>query len=122
MKNFIYGCKVNAVWAALALVALATLTGCASLGVPTPQTFNEREAAAISSVIAVRTTAVSLLSADKITVADARNIQTQADNAREGIAIASAIHATDPAQAENRLAAVVVTLNALSTYLNSRGH
>ena len=122
MKNFLYGCKVNAAFAVLLIVTVAALAGCATFGVPSPQTFNEREAAAISSVIAVRTTAVSLLTADKISAADARNIQTQADNAREAITIASTIHDLDPAQAENRLAAVIAGLNALSTYLASRGH
>jgi hypothetical protein len=99
---------------------LTLITACAALGVAKPETFNEKEAAAISTVTAVRDTAIGLLTADKITAADARNIQQQADNAREGITVASAIHATDPAQAENRLAAVVTGLNALNAYLATR--
>lgn len=99
---------------------LSMLTACAALGVLSPQTFNEKEAAAISTVTGARSTAIALLTADKISAADARNIQTQADNAREAIAIASAIHATDPAAAENRLDAVIVGLNALNAYLATR--
>lgn len=121
MKNFLYGCKVNAAFAAMFLVIVACLSGCASLGAPSPQTFNEREAAAVSAIIHVRTTAVSLLNAGKISVDDARNVQEQADNARAALVIASAIHATDPAQAENRLAAIITGLSAISSYLASRG-
>ena len=121
MKNFLYGCKVNAFYAVLTLVILACLSGCASLGAPSPQTFNEREAAAVTAIIHVRTTAVTLLNAGKISVDDARNVQEQADNARAALVIASAIHATDPAQAENRLAAIVTGLSAISSYLASRG-
>jgi uncharacterized lipoprotein YmbA len=106
----------------IAAIVLTLLTACASLGVPTPQTFNEKEAAAISSVAAIRTTAESLLTANKITAPDAQNIQRQADNAREAIVVASAIHATDPGAAENRLTAIITGLNAISAYLASRGN
>ncbi len=104
------------------LPILLLLTSCQTLGVPTPQTFNEKEAAAVSSVTAIRSTAASLLTADKITAADAQNIQTQADTAREAIVVASTIHATDPAAADNRLTAIITGLNAISAYLATRGH
>ncbi len=104
---------------AAALVLLA-ITGCAALGIATPQTFNEKEAAAITTVTAIRSTATGLLTGGKITAADARNVQTQADTAREAIKVADSIHATDPAAAENRLDAVVVGLNALNAYLATR--
>lgn len=103
-------------------IVLTLLTACASLGVPAPQTFNEKEAAAVSSVTAIRTTAASLLTANKITAPDAQNIQRQADNAREAIEVASAIHATDSGAADNRLTAIITGLNAISGYLATRGH
>lgn len=104
----------------LAALALVLLTACAALGVPTPETFNEREAAAISSVTAARELTTSLLVAGRISPADARNVQQQADNLREGIAVASAIHATDPGAAENRLTAAITALSALNQYLAGR--
>lgn len=106
----------------LSALALILLTACSVLGMTTPQTFNEKEAAAISTVTGARSTAIALLTADKITAADARNIQSQCDNAREALVVVSALHATDPAAAENRLEAIVVGLNALNTYLATRGH
>lgn len=104
----------------LSSLVLIVLTACSVLGVATPQTFNEKEAAAISTVTGARSTAIALLTADKISAADARNIQTQCDTAREAITVAAAIHSTDPAAAENRLEAIVVGLNALNTYLATR--
>lgn len=105
---------------ALAVLAVLALSACAALGVATPETFNEKEAAAISTVTGARSTAIALLTADKISATDARNIQTQCDNAREAITIASQIHATDPGAAENRLDAIIVGLNALNAYLATR--
>lgn len=99
---------------------LSLLAACASLGVPTPQTFNEKEAAAIVTLTSIRETATALLRTDKITAADAQNIQNQCDNARAAIVIADGIKATDPSQAENRLTAIIAGLNAISAYLNER--
>lgn len=93
------------------------LTACQSLGLQTPETFNEKASAAIVSVTAVRKSALTLLQAGVISSDDAQNVQAQADNARTGIDIARTIHATDPAAAENRITAVLVGLNVLSAYL-----
>lgn len=102
--------------AALALL----ITACSALGLAKPETFNEKAAVAISSVTAVRQTATALLTAEKITAADAQNIQDQANNARAGIQVAISINATDPAAAENRITAVLVGLNALTAYLTAQ--
>lgn len=101
--------------------AVVLLTACTALGVPIPQSFNEKSAVAISTVTSIRNTAGSLLISRKISAADAQNIQDQADNARAGIEIAIQIHATDPGTAENRLTAVLVGLNAISEYLAAKG-
>jgi len=101
----------------LSALVLTVLTACASLGLAKPESFNEKASVAISSVTAVRQTAAALLQADKITAADAQNIQNQANNARAGITVAIAINATDPKAAENRLTAVLVGLNAITAYL-----
>lgn len=99
---------------------LMLLAACAGLGVPTPQTFNEKEAAAISSVTAIRGTALSLLQAGKITAADAGSIQKQADNAREAIVVADQLHAANPNVGDERLTAIITGLSAVQAYLSSR--
>jgi hypothetical protein len=103
-------------------VGLMLLSACAALGVLTPQTFNEKEAAAISTVTAIRETALSLLQANKITVEDAKNIQTQADNARQAIVIADQIHAANPEAGSDRLTAIITGLTAIQAYLATRSN
>lgn len=103
-----------------ATALLCALIACGTLGVPTPQTFNEKEAAAISSVTAIRGTALSLLQAGKITAGDAQNIQGQADNARQAIQVADQIHTANPEAGGDRLTAIITGLNAISAYLATR--
>jgi hypothetical protein len=111
---------VKSINRALIALTVVLLTACTALGVQTPQTFNEKVAVAISSVTTVRETAAVLLTTEKISVDDARNIQNQANNARAGIEVAIAINATDPAAAENRIGAVLVGLNAITAYLTTK--
>lgn len=99
---------------------LILLAGCASLGLPTPTTFNERLAAAYSTVEAVRTEGDSLLAARRITSADAQNIQDQATNARSALDVASLAFLKDPAAANTKLTATITTLTALQAYLATR--
>lgn len=105
---------------ALPTVAVVGLTACATLGVPTPKTFNQKFAVGISTVTSARTTALTLLTATKITADDAANVNKQADVAREGLELARTIHAALPAQGDAKLAAVTLGLNALTGYLCSR--
>lgn len=94
----------------------AVLVACA--GMPSsPDTFNKKLAVAVASVTTVRETAETLLRANKITVGDAKNIQAQADVAREGLNVARSMSGTDLASASGRLEAVSVALQAAQTYL-----
>lgn len=102
------------------VTAAVVIPACSALGVPTPQTFNEKEASAIVSVTAVRKLAITLLTADKISAADARNVQQQADNLREGIQLASTLHAGDPSAGEDRLSQIITAVAALNSYLLKR--
>ncbi len=104
----------------IAAVPLVGMSGCEVLGVPAATTFKERTALALTQVTAVRESAASLLAADKISAADAQNIQDQANNARAAIDIAISYEATDPTQAENRLAAAQAVVAALKTYLEQQ--
>lgn len=99
---------------AIAVPATLVLSGCASLGMPAPQTFNERLAAGYVSATSIRMSATTLLNGSVITSGDAENLQKQADVAREGLDIARALPAL---QAEDKLQATLVILQAAQTYL-----
>ena len=98
-------------------VAAVALTACAVIGVPTPETFNQRAAFALTQVTAVRESATQLVTSGAISADDAQNVQDQANTARSGINLALVIKATDPAQAENRLKLANVVIDALKDYL-----
>jgi len=98
----------------------ALLIGCAAVGIPTPQTMNERVAMAQSTVTQLRATATVLLNAKRISSKDAENVLKQTDAATEGIALALAISATDPAEASTKLQATLTVLTALQAYLASK--
>jgi phage terminase large subunit-like protein len=100
---------------------LVLLTACATLGVSSPQTFNEKLAAGYSTVTASRDTTATLLTSGKLTAADAQNVQQQLDNARTGLDLARQVHATDPAAGDAKIDAVVTALTALQAYLSTKG-
>lgn len=105
----------------IAIAVVAVLTACAQVGLPTPQTCNERVAVGIGTVTQLRTTATELLKANKITVADAANVQAQADHARAGAEIARRLCQSDPSGADAKLTAVTTVLQGLSVYLTAKG-
>lgn len=100
-----------------AYLLLLIVVGCASLGLPSPDTFNERLASSYAAVTEVRTSATTLLNANKLDVADAKNILEQTDNARSGLDVARSLSKTDITSANNRLIAITTTLTALQAYL-----
>ena len=101
--------------------ACALLVACASLGLPTPTTMNEKIATAQGSVTQIRVTAAQLLTAKKISVHDAENVLKQTDAAADGIAVARTISAQDPNAAQAKLTAIVTVLTALNAYLATKG-
>lgn len=101
---------------------LILLTACQTLGIATPQTFNQRLAAGYATVTGVRDTTAALLTANKLSVADAQNVQTQADTARTGLDLARQLHATNPPAGDAKLDAVVTGLAALEAYLSTRSN
>lgn len=100
----------------LALVT-ALVVGCAALGSATPDTFNQKLAVSVATVSEVRNTAATLLTAKKISVADAVNVQAAADVAREGLTVARSMSSTDLNQASTRLELVNASLRTLQAYL-----
>lgn len=104
----------------LSICLLLFVAACGALGVATPQTFNERTAAAYASVTAVRESATTLLKAGKIKADDAQNVQDGANNARAGIDIARGLEAQSPGAGKTRLDVAIAALQALQAYLNSK--
>ena len=105
----------------LATLALALLTACAALGVDAPQTFNQRAAAAQIAVTSVRGSALSLLNAGKLSVADAKNVQVTADAGNAAIDLALQTGASDPAGANSKLASAIAILTGVQAYLATKG-
>lgn len=100
--------------------AALLLAACAQLGLPAPETFNERLAAGYGAVTQVRSTATTLLEAKRISSEDAQNVLTTTDAARQGLDVARSLSKTDLASAEGKVNAVRATLTALSAYLATR--
>lgn len=100
---------------------IVLLTACATLGIDSPRTFNERLAAGYASVTAARDTTATLLTSGRLSAGDAQNVQSQLDNARTGLDLARQIHATDPVGGDAKIDAVVTALTALQAYLSTKG-
>lgn len=105
----------------LAMVIVCTVTGCAALGLATPKTFNQQLATGYGSATVVIQTTDTLLKDGKISSQDAQNVEIQADNLKAALDIARQTYATDQATAGNKLAAALTALQALTTYLQSKG-
>jgi hypothetical protein len=112
--------KLYCMKAALLLAAFAALSGCAQLGLATPETFNQKVAVVLSTITEVRETATTLLQAKKITADDAQNVLASTDVARTGVDTARQIAAGDPAAGNARLDAVRTGLAAVAAYLSTR--
>lgn len=104
--------------AAFFLVAL--VTACAQLGVPTPETLNQRIAVTVGTVTAVRASTTTLLTAKKLSADDADNIQRQADNVIAGAQVARSLATTDPAAADAKLQQTRAVLTALQQYIAAK--
>lgn len=96
------------------------LAACSSLGIPTPDTFNEKLAVAVTLNTSVRQTATTLVQAKKISPDDGQNVLDQTNNARAALDIARQLSKTDLKAADSRLGAVRQALEALQAYLASR--
>jgi len=102
------------------LAILALVAGCQSLGLPTPQGFNEKLAASYSAVTSVRDTTLALLTAGQITKDEAKQVQARADEARAGLDAASTLKGSDFGAAETRLATATQLLTTLQKFLADR--
>lgn len=99
---------------------LALCAACAQVGLPTAETFNQKLAVGYGTVTQIRTSALQLLQAKKITADDAQNINNSADQARSGLDIARSLSATDLSAANNKLVMATTILTAAQAYLATR--
>lgn len=101
----------------LAIFLVAIMVGCVTL---LPKTFQEKVAAAYTLVSTVRSLNLTLSQAEKIPVTEVKNIQEQCDNFRLAIEVTRQVHSTDPATAEEQIAATILALEGLEAYLRSK--
>ena len=99
---------------------LMILTACATLGLPTADSFNERLAVGYTTITTVRESATVLLQAQKISKPDAQNVLDQTNNARTGLDVARSMSKTDMTAADAKLNAIRAALVALQAYLTTK--
>jgi hypothetical protein len=104
----------------LCYLLLLLAAGCASLGIPTPTSFNERMAAGYTGVAAVMDGTRTLLAAGKLTPADAENVVKQCDNIVAAFDLARSMSKTDLAAANTKLTVTLASLTALQSYLAAK--
>ncbi len=95
------------------------LASCSSLGLSTPQTFNQKLAVGYGAATAILTTTDTLLNQGKIGSKVAQNIATQDTNLKAALDIAASVEATNAVDGGNQLTAALTALNALSAYLST---
>lgn len=105
----------------LLTILFAVLSGCAAIGMAPADTFAKKVAAADVTVQTVADGAAAALAAGKITKEEAASVSKTARKALAAIDAAESLHATDPKAAEDKLAATLAILNALSAYLATQG-
>lgn len=108
-------------FAVLALHAAALISACTALGMQQPDTFNKKVAAAYTTVQTVADSATAALKVGKLAQNDAVNVVATGKAAITALDVATSMHATDPAGAENKLAATLAILTALQGYLATQG-
>ena len=106
---------------AWALSMLLILSACASLGIPTAETFSEKLAAGYTLNTAVRQSATTMLQSKSITADDADSVLKTTDASRQGLDVAKSLAKTDMTAADAKLTATRTVLLALQAYLAAKG-
>jgi hypothetical protein len=105
----------------VAMAALVLMTACSSLGLSSPETFNQKALAAQSTVTAIANSALSLRQAGKLSDADRDNVVATLRSAQQGIDLATLIAKQDPAGGMTKLDTTITVLTALQAYLATKG-
>jgi hypothetical protein len=96
------------------------LLGCAALGVPAADTFNKKAAAATISVNTGSQSVLTLLQARKITPDESDAYTDRLEETQRAIDLTRTVYKTNPTDAEDRLAAIIASLNILLAELERR--
>ena len=102
------------------IAVLMILSACATLGLPTANSFSEKVAVSYATVEGVTRSTTDLLNAKAISVGDAENVLAQAKNAIAGIDLAKSMSKTDMTAADAKLNAVRTILVALQAYITTK--
>lgn len=119
----------------IAAAMLALLTACSSLGLVTPQTFEQRLAAGYLTVQTVAETATAAVKANKLSDADAKNVVQTSRAALQALGVAQQLRleaclpppmvtaspaACSAPAADAKLQATLAILSTLSAYLATK--
>lgn len=104
------------------MLAVMLLSACASMGLSTPQGFDQQLAQAYGVHTAVLQATTTAVTVGSLSSAEATQVKTQADSARAFLdAARTAEQAGNTTAANSDLQLAVSALTALQTYLNSKG-
>lgn len=106
---------------ALAVAGSLILSGCAQVGAPKPESFNQKALAAHATIEGIAKSALTLREAGKLSDADRDNIVATLRNAQAGIDLATTIAKGNPTAGMSKLDASIAVLTALNAYLASQG-
>jgi len=107
-------------YTAFYVLLLVALNACATLGVPSPTTWNQRILAAYNLEDGIVQSVQTLAVAGKISKGDAQQFHDKAVELKNGIDLADQIHGGNPTAGEDSLATAVKALQALQTELQKR--
>lgn len=104
----------------LILLMALCIAGCSTLGITSPQSFDQKLIYASGVNTSVLTGATAALRAHEISSEDHAQAMKLADEANTLIASAKLLSGTDPTAANAKLELATAVLTQLQTYLNSR--
>lgn len=108
-----------AVYAGL-LALVWGLSGCSTLGVPSPQTFNQRLAAAYQTASGIADTILVLEEAGKISPMEEASAVKRLSELRAALDLALSLHVNAPQTSETDLQQALSGLQELDTVLKSK--
>jgi len=105
----------------LIAAAILALGGCATFGVPTAETANEKTVFAYKAVATAADSIGILLDAGKLDLEGARSAHTRLTEVKKGIDVSIELrNAGDFSQADTRLAAAIAALEILQAELDAK--
>lgn len=104
----------------LAFSIVLFLAGCAALGVPPANTFNKRALVANTTIESAAITVKRLYDTGKISGTEANDVTEKLQVAADTVDAAVNIHWITPEEANTRLDAAILALQALEAFLRTK--